>query len=111
MGARFLFASVYLTLSTADKLTFEVQAPGFEKTIAECLREGWLDSLWLRVLDRMLVTPLVPITVFRCVLTGVEIHPVDSSRDAFRLAGRLAAEEFLRERDPVSGSLDLSRKK
>ena len=97
MGARFLFARVCLSFAPHDALVFEVDAPNSRETVAECERERWLDALWFGVLDTMLVTPLTPITVFRCTLTSVETHPVDSSRDAFRLAGRAAARAFVEQ--------------
>lgn len=94
-GGRALFARIRLAFRPADRLLFEVEAPQTTEAIVTCRQNGWLDAIWLGVLDSMLVYPLNPITAFECVLTHAEVHPIDSSGSAFRLAGRYAARSFL----------------
>jgi Elongation factor G, domain IV len=94
MGARSLFAKVSLEFSPSNGLEFVSTLSGEEQQA--CEEEGWLQPICLGVLDVMLVHPVTPINVFRCAIVAVEYHPIDSSRQAFRLAARQAAEEFLR---------------
>ena len=93
-GARFLFAVVRLRFSPLDKLQFENLLPHEDYMIAD--KEQWLTSIALGVLDVMLVHPSRPITNFLCVIESLQFHQVDSSKEAFRLAGRYAAQEFLK---------------
>jgi translation elongation factor EF-G len=100
MGARSLFARVALEFSPAAGLEFETVLSDQEKRMCEA--EGWLKAICLGVLDVTLVQPVTPINGFRCVIEKVEYHPVDSSRQAFRLAARQAAEELLRAKPLLS---------
>ena len=93
LGARALFAEVEITISSSDELHFTSNLSGFEHSIAK--DEGWLEAINAGVLDVMLVRPLVPISIFECSVNMIRYHEIDSSVEAFRLAGRYAAEEFL----------------
>jgi hypothetical protein len=99
-GGRFLFAKVSIQFSPSDTLEFESSLSGEDKGQSES--EGWLRAICLGVLDVMLVRPAIPITQFRCVINGIEFHPIDSSPQAFRLAARYATEEFLRSEQFVT---------
>ena len=93
-GARFLFAVVRLGFSPFDKLQFTSSLPHEDYMVAN--KEQWLHSIALGVLDVMLVHPAKPITHFLCVIESIKFHKVDSSKEAFRLAGRYAAQELLK---------------
>lgn len=92
-GGRFLFAAVEMTFAPHEALLLEASVPGEDGGTAKA--EGWIDSALMGVLDVMLVGPPVPINKFRCTLDAIKHHPVDSSPEAFRLAGRKAAEAYL----------------
>ena len=99
-GARFLFAGVRLHFSPCNTLQFENLLPHEDYIIA--YKEQWLNSIAFGVLDVMLVHPSRPITNFLCVIESIKFHQVDSSKEAFRLAGRYAAQEFLTSEKFVS---------
>ena len=92
-GGRSLFARVTLELSPSDTLTFGAQLD--DGTAALAAQRGWLRAVCFGCLDTALVYPALPVTVFRCVLTAIEFHEVDSSAQAFRLAARNAMRAFL----------------
>lgn len=93
LGARALFAEVEIRISPSNELNFISKLSNSEHARAES--EGWLDAVFLGVLDIMLVRPLVPISVFECSVDVIRYHEIDSSIQAFRLAGRQAAVKFL----------------
>ena len=57
--------------------------------------EQWLNDVYLGVLDVMLVHPATPIIGFKCDISDFDFHKIDSTREAFRPAGRDAAKKFL----------------
>jgi len=99
-GGRFLYAKVRLKFSPADELTFYCSEVN-ESLTAEGFSE-LLQSIYLGVLDVMLVKPESPVTVFKCSVDDMDVHPVDSSPRAFRLAARAAAEEFIAQDSTIA---------
>ncbi len=91
-GARFLYARVTLTFSPSDRLEFTNSTSRAKDTTH---LGHWLKYVCLGVLDVMLVHPATPITGFRCDVKDLDFHDVDSTNEAFRLAGRDAAKRFL----------------
>ena len=94
-GARALYAEVEICFTESKDLKFNSMLPGIENQ--QAYDEGWLKGVYLGVLDVMLVRPLVPITVFTCTVNTIRFHEIDSSAQAFRVAGRYAAERFLEQ--------------
>jgi hypothetical protein len=85
-------------ISPSDVLIFDDHLPPPLKS--KCHNEKWLRSIYYGILDVMIVKPMIPKpmipkTIFKCVVEHVEFHEIDSSRRAFRLAGRYAAEAYL----------------
>ncbi len=100
VGGRLLYAEVDLSFAKSAELEFcsALRCSAHERAC----REGWLTPICFGVLDTMLVRPITPVTHFRCTITDIRFHELDSSAQAFRVAGRLAAEDFLnRERFAV----------
>jgi hypothetical protein len=95
MGGRFLFAKVGMVFSPSNELIFDVSIP--EALKQRCQQENWLDAINCGVLDIMLALSATPITLFKCVIDNIEFHEIDSSQQAFRLAARYAAEDFIRQ--------------
>ena len=92
-GARSLFAKVEMEFSPSDRLVFEASLS--EAIRNRCEEEKWMDYLCIGVLDVMLVGPPTPINCFRCNVDFIDFHDIDSTKQAFRLAGRDAAQNFL----------------
>jgi hypothetical protein len=57
--------------------------------------DAWIEAICLGVLDYMLVLPEAPVSKFHCAIKQMNFHLIDSSRTAFRLAGRYAAKKAL----------------
>ena len=93
-GDRAQYAKVTLRFSPASKMAFGHSIGGKKPSVAETVL--WQRSVYLGVLDVMLAHAPTPITGFRCEIEEMDFHMVDSSNDAFRLAGRQAALEFLK---------------
>jgi hypothetical protein len=94
-GPRRLIGKVRLKFSPSEELIF---VGGVDKNIAaESDYEEWLSAICMEVLNVMLVYSATPVTRFRCVKREIDIHPVFSSWEAFRLATRQATENFLRD--------------
>ena len=100
LGARSLFAEVRITIKPSKELKFTSELESFDAKQAEA--EDWLRGIYLGVLDVMLTRPLIPITIFECTINKICFHEIDSSFQAFRVAGRYAAEEFLKQEKFVS---------
>lgn len=92
-GARSLFAKVGITISPSDNLIFEHSLNEVIKKRSE--DEKWIEYFCLGVLDMMLAGPPTPICCFQCNIDYIEYHDIDSTKQAFRLAGRDAARNFL----------------
>lgn len=95
LGGRALYAEVELCFAESTELTFLSGLS--DKEYQRAYDEGWLRGLYLGVLDVMLVKPIVPVTVFSCTVNAIRFHELDSSVQAFRVAGRYAAEKFLEQ--------------
>lgn len=95
LGGRVLYAEVELYFAESNELKFISALSGIENQ--QAYDKGWLKGVYLGVLDVMLVKPLVPITVFSCTVNAIRFHKIDSNMQAFRVAGRYAAEQFLEQ--------------
>jgi len=95
LGGRALYAGVELYFTKSTELVFLSELSNTEYQRA--YEEGWLRGLYLGVLDVMLVKPIVPVTIFSCTVNAISFHEIDSSVQAFRVAGRYAAEKFLEQ--------------
>jgi hypothetical protein len=93
-GDRALYAKVILRFSPSSKLAFSHSIGGKKPSVPETVL--WQRSVYLGVLDVMLAHAPTPINGFRCEIEEMDFHMMDSSNEAFRLAGRQAALEFLR---------------
>ena len=95
LGGQSLYAEIELYFSKSTELRFisELQ----DKEHKQAYDEGWLKGAFLGVLDVMLVKPIVPVGVFSCTVKAIRFHEIDSSLQAFRVAGRYATEEFLKQ--------------
>jgi hypothetical protein len=93
-GDRAFYAKVVLRFSPASKLAFSHSIGGKKPSVPETVL--WQRSAYLGVLDVMLAHAPTPVTGFRCEIEEMDFHMVDSSNEAFRLAGRQAALEFLK---------------
>jgi hypothetical protein len=98
-GGRFLFGRVMLEFTPSDKLVFEMDIEPDKYNL--CVESCWNTSIFLGVLDVMLVAPETPITNFRCRLIELDYHEADSSRIAFRLAARNATRRYI-ETEPYT---------
>ncbi len=95
LGGRALFAEVEIAISPSNNLKFTQSLSNNDYEVAK--NEGWMNSICIGVLDVMIVRPLVPITTFECNVMSINYHDIDSSRQAFKMAGRRAAEQFLKQ--------------
>jgi translation elongation factor EF-G len=92
LGPRWEFAKI--TLRAEPWESFDVQVklgakqPKFEK-------EGYIDAAILGLLDTLLVSGQSPLKDVRVTLLDAEEHEVDSSPNAFRMAGRDAGLKLL----------------
>lgn len=93
LGGRALFAEVEISISPSSELKFIQKLSINDYEIAD--KEGWINAICLGVLDVMIVRPLIPISAFECSIKFIGYHNIDSSKQAFRMAGRNAAEQFL----------------
>jgi hypothetical protein len=87
------FAKVELTVLPAAG--FEVVDLVPERHELEQLGVGWPDPVILGLLDVLMNAEHGPLRNVRVVLEGVWYHEVDSSRDAFRNAGRDAGRKII----------------
>lgn len=95
LGGRALYAEIEIYISKADHLKFTHGLANSEYELAKS--ENWIDGVCFGVLDVMIVRPLIPISIFECSINLIKYHNIDSSVQAFRLAGREAAEQFLKQ--------------
>lgn len=94
------FAKVELTVLPAN--TFDVVDLVAEKDDLEKLGVGWPDPVIFGLLDGLMNVKPNPIKNVRVVLERVWYHDVDSSRDAFRHAGRDAGRKIIEAIDRPS---------
>jgi len=92
-GANSEFAKVQLTVQAAKD--FEVVDSVEQKNELEKLGVEWPDPVILGLLDSLMNTDLGPLKNIRVRLERVWYHEVDSSRNAFRNAGRDAGRKIL----------------
>lgn len=92
LGPRWEFAKIRLRAEPCDHFEARVELgskqPKFE-------REGYAESAILGVLDVLLVSGQAPLKNVRVTLIDGEDHEVDSSPNAFRMAGRDAGKKLL----------------
>jgi hypothetical protein len=91
LGPRYEFAKIQVRIDPA---------PHFEVVDAVCAddelhRLGYLDWAIFGLLDILMVSESAPIKKARITLESVEYHSVDSSRMAFRQAGRDAGRKIV----------------
>lgn len=92
LGPRWEFAKIRLKAEPCDH--FEVQkAVGPNQSKLD--NEGYLDAAVMGLLDVLLVSGQSPLKNVRVTLIGAEEHEVDSSCNAFRLAGRDAGKKLM----------------
>jgi translation elongation factor EF-G len=87
------FAKVQLTVQAAKH--FEVVDSVEQQKELERLGVGWPDPVILGLLDTLMNTDLGPLKDIRVRLERVWYHEVDSTRNAFRNAGRDAGRKIL----------------
>lgn len=87
------YAKVGLDMSPAKNIVFNVD---IDKELKKfCEKEGWIKSICYGVLDVMLIGPMLPVNLFSCVITQIEMDPYNSTNLAFRLAARIAVQDLL----------------
>jgi translation elongation factor EF-G len=103
LGPKAEFAKVQLTVRPSE--SFEVIDRVPEKTELEKLGVGWPDSSIFGLLDVLMFTKSGPLYKICVVLEGAWYHEVDSSRSAFRHAGRAAGRQIVEAiEDDAQGS-------
>ena len=91
LGPRWEKASVRVALAPASEFTVQVSS----LVSSEAVRERFTEAVVLGVLDVLLVSRAHPIRDVTITLESIVIDPVDSSWQAFRMAGRDAATKAL----------------
>ena len=92
-GSRGEFAKIRLTVHPAQ--TFEVVDNVAERSDLEKLGVGWPDCAIFEMLDVLMLAEPGPLYKVRVVLEEVWYHDIDSSRQAFRHAGRDAGRKII----------------
>ena len=92
LGPRWEFAKIRLRAEPSDRFEARVEL-GSKRIKFE--KEGYSESAILGVLDALLVSGQSPLRNVRVTLVDAEDHEVDSSPNAFRLAGREAGKKLL----------------
>lgn len=103
------FARIQLTVHPAS--VFEVVDSVLEKDDLDRLGVGWPDPVIFGLLDVLMNLQPDPLRDIRVVLERVWYHEVDSSRDAFRNAGRDAARKVIEAIDEKSPPSEETRLK
>jgi hypothetical protein len=94
VGPRWLRARVSVIAEPAAEFSVSVELP--EALAAEMERQGLTEAAVFGILDVLaLENPFVPVLGARIRFVGATVDPVDSSKAAFRLAGRDAAIKIL----------------
>jgi len=96
LGPRWERARVSVRIEPSSRL--EV-LPG-ESVPEEATREGYVEAAAMGVLDILMTACPHPVKNVRVVIDVLEIDPVDSSRQAFRMAGRDAATRAVKQLFP-----------
>jgi hypothetical protein len=92
-GRKSEFAKVQLTVQPAKE--FDVVDAVEQKDELERLGVGWPDPVILGSLDTIMRADLGPLTNVRVTLEHVWYHELDSTRNAFRNAGRDAGRKII----------------
>jgi hypothetical protein len=87
------FAQIEIAVEPAEQLSVEVELPEEQRFAME--RDGYLEEAVFGILDVLMTGETAPLRNVQIRIVGAKIHPVDSSRMAFRLAGRDAAKKVL----------------
>jgi hypothetical protein len=87
------FARVSLSIFPADKFEFVDNIACRHEL--ESLRVGWPDCVVFGVLDALMLAEEGPYYKLRLVLEDAAYHEADSTANAFRHAGRIAAEKII----------------
>ncbi len=91
LGPRSEWARVRVSLKPALALSIQTAS-----TVSiEAQEEGYADAVVLGVLDVLMVSQPYPIREVAISLEMLEVDPINSSRQAFRMAGRDAATKAL----------------
>jgi hypothetical protein len=91
LGPRWERAGVRIALAPAPEFAVQVSS----MVSPEAIRERFTDAAILGVLDVLLVSRAHPIRDVVITLESVEVDPINSSWQAFRMAGRDAATKAL----------------
>jgi hypothetical protein len=107
-GPKSEYARVELTVRPSG--SFEVIDLVAERNELEKLGVGWPDSIVFGLLDALMFTKSGPLYNVCVVLEKARYHEVDSSRSAFRHAGRAAGSKIVAalEGNSSGSELDLS---
>ena len=92
-GSKSEFAKVQLTVEPAKD--FDVVDAVEQKNELETLGVGWPDSVIFGLLDTLMSVDLGPLRNIRVTLEHVWYHELDSTRNAFRNAGRDAGRKII----------------
>jgi hypothetical protein len=92
LGPRWEFAKIRFRAEPAED--FLVEMGDLEP---DALRKSYLDAAILGVLDIILVSASAPLKNVKLTVTAIESHEIDSSPNAFRMAGREAGKKLIDE--------------
>ena len=92
LGPMWAYAEIELTAEPSDAWDVQVSLP--EKDRVEMEKDGWLQEVLLGVLDVLISRPPDPLLRLRVNVTAAR-YSFESSRRAFRMAGRQAADALL----------------
>jgi hypothetical protein len=87
------FAQIDIVAAPAEAFTVEVALSEAQHLSME--REGYLQEAIFGVIDVFLTAETAPLRKVRLKVVDAVVHPIDSSRLAFRLAGRDAGRKVL----------------
>ncbi len=93
-GGLWLCVSASIRLEPAESLELRDELASDQRD--RLCAEGWLEKILFGVLDVLMTRPMTPIGVFRLVVVQVEFNEMEARSVAFRLAGRYAASECLK---------------
>ncbi len=93
LGPRWAYARIEISAQPWDR--WEVAVSLSEDDRVEMEKDGWLNEAILGVLDVLITEPTLPAVNTRLDILAVKHDPMDSSRHAFRMAGRDAGHKIL----------------
>ena len=99
LGPRWEYAEIELVVEPADVWEVQVALPEADRTEME--KDDWLREAILGILDVLVSRPLHPLLRIRLKVTAAR-YSFESSRRAFRMAGRNAGEVLLDAAEIVS---------